>query len=202
MPKINLYGCAAALLLTALSAAAFIIWAVMLPNPPAESDAPDLGSPQDVLDASGNPVQTQERSLIIALPSAKADSGAWSTERRQVNIPEGNANRLKLVAEVWMTAMAEAGGIAPSTELLSAYMDAENQAYLNFTEGFAESLNKGLTRELEIVISLAKTIRENLPATRRAALLVEGKELDLNASQLRLSSPIDLAFYAELDDAL
>lgn len=202
MPKINLYGCAAAVLLTALSAAALIIWAVMLPNPPAESDAPDLGSAEDIAGASGNPVQTQESSLIIALPSADADSGAWSTEWRQVNIPEGNANRLKLVAEVWMSAMAEAGGIVPSTELLSAYMDAENQAYLNFTEGFAESLNKGLTREMEIVISLAKTIRENLPATRRAALLVEGKELDLNASQLRLSSPIDLVFYAELDDAL
>ena len=136
MPKINLYGCAAALLLTALSAAAFIIClAVMLPNPPAESDAPDLGSAQDVLNASGNPVQTQERPLIIALPSAKADSGAWSTERRQVNIPEGNANRLKLVAEVWMTAMAEAGGIAPSTELLSAYMGRGESGVSEFHRG-------------------------------------------------------------------
>ena len=204
-PKINLYGCAAAVLLTSLSAAAFIIWAVLLPNPPAESDAPVLNPANDLHNAPDNPAaQTQERSLLIALPSAEADAdgGTWSTKRRQEKIPEGNANRLKLVAEVWMSAMAEAGGIVPSTELLSAYIDAENQAYLNFTDGFAESLNKGLTRELEIVISLAKTIRENLPTTRRAALLVEGKELDPNASQLRLSSPIDLVFYAELDDEL
>ena len=201
-PKINRYGCAAAVLLSGLSTAAFMIWAAMLPNPPPESEPPDLSSAQETRGASGHPVQMQERSLIIALPSAGADGGAWSTERRQESVPEGNANRLKLVAEVWMSAMAEAGGIVPSTELLSAYLDAENQAYLNFTDGFAESLNKGLTRELEIVISLAKTIRENLPATRRVALLVEGNELDPNASQLRLSSPIDLVFYAELNDAL
>ena len=202
-PKINPYGCAAAVLLTCLSAAAFIIWAVMLPNAPAESDAPDnLGSAEDIGNASGRPVQTQERSLLIALPSANADGKAWSTKRRQERIPKGNANRLKLVAEVWTSAMAEAGGIDPSTELLSAYMDEKNQAYLNFTGGFADSLNKGLTREMEIVISLAKTIRENLPTAKRATLLVEGNELDPNASQLRLSGPIDLVFYAELDDAL
>lgn len=202
-PKINPYGCAAAVLLTCLSAAAFIIWAVMLPNPPAESDAPDdLGSAEDILNASGYPVQTQERSLLIALPGADADGEAWSTKRRQERIPEGNANRLKLVAEAWTSAMAKAGGIDPSTELLSAYMDAKNQAYLNFTGGFADSLNKGLTREMEIVISLAKTIRENLPTAKRATLLVEGNEMDPNASQLRLSGPIDLVFYAEIDDAL
>jgi hypothetical protein len=182
-----------------VAVASLVLW-IIATNPGVGSRRGAAGpraTPEDLARWDGLATQhasMETRNIEVILPDG--DSGGWVTSAESVVVPVDESLRLQRVVTTWLR---HGAAVTRSARLLSAHVDDDRRAYVNLSSELLTGPPLGLTGELEFVISLAKTIRANLPTMVDVQLLVNGQETDTIGGQLDISAPLRLARFAEME---
>jgi len=133
------------------------------------------------------------RPVEVVFPT---DKGGWNREERDVALPSDDPRRLEAVLRAWLEGPRDGKTLLPpQTQLLSAFVDQNRRAYINFSEEATRPLLGGSASELETLSSIARTISANFPDIADFQILVNGEPAATLGGHISLLLPLSVSYF-------
>jgi len=165
---------------------------------PAATPAPDAAESSPPPEAAASPSEDAapltKTNVTIYFPSASSDMLAAET-REIVDTKRPDDRGAQIIAALLEGPHTDAAlpAVPPGTTLRRLWVRDDGNAYADFSEELATVANVGSADELLTVYAIVDSLTSNIPAIRRVAILVAGREREtFGHLDLRRPLPPDL----------
>jgi hypothetical protein len=136
----------------------------------------------------------RRRSVEVAYPNGK---GGWDRVERDVALPPDDSRRLEAVFRSWLEGTRDGNTmLSPKTQILSAFVDQNRRAYINFSADATRDVRGGSASELETISSIARTIAGNFPDITDFQILVDGEPITTLGGHISVALPLSINYFA------
>lgn len=135
--------------------------------------------------------QNKNNKRKIVLYFLSTDSDDLIGEEREIirQMDVDSELRETLIELFWGSSHNLRSAIPAKTKLREVFIDRYQTAYIDITSDIVENHPGGVHEEINTILSIVRTVRENFPQISRVKILINGEEKETLAGHIRLNIP-------------